>query len=39
MHLVSRCTDLIFNILQIISYYFAEKSFLIEFSSSLINRP
>ena len=39
MHLVSGCTDLIFNILQIISYYFAEKSFLIEFSSSLINGP
>ena len=34
---IGGCTDLIFNILQIISYYFAEKSFLIEFSSNLIN--
>ncbi len=36
---IGGCTDLIFNILQLISYYFAEKSFLIEFSSSLINGP
>ncbi len=36
---IGGCTDLIFKILQLISYYFAEKSFLIEFSSSLINGP
>ena len=36
---IGGCTDLIFNILKLISYYFAEKSFLIEFSSSLINGP
>lgn len=36
---IGGCTDLIFRILQLISLYFSEKSFLIEFSSSLVNGP